>query len=552
MIFVLSAIGLLLVFAVIFFLNEVRSLRRQLRSVADRLLELEQRLGSHPADLPLASSKLQAWWFHRDWEAIIGTNWLNRLGTLVLVIGVALFLAYSLTQLGPAGKIVIGFTIGFSMLIGGMVLHKETRYRGFGLSLIGGGWAAVYFTCYAMYGLEGARVIEDPVIGTLLLLSVSALMLIHALQNRSETATSLGFLITFVSLNLTALTAFSVFATSILAVSLVLLAHGFVWGRLATAGVILTYATFALRHDVSVLGRAGILNGQTVLWTYWLLFEAFDLLRLRATRSLQRPGRWLFALNVTGFAGASLFHEWSMKSTDWAVLFAAIAAACWGSSLLRAQLLQEGSYKVSDGILFGGYEGSATAASVFTAAASVESFSGIWISAALLLEAEFLLVCGLLLRRPFLTALGGAVFTLPVIRLVLIEAPGSGRWILASAAAAAFLVHRWYGKLSPAYPYAAALLAASILFQEFSRQWITVALGVSAAVFLGAGLLFSDVATRLAGLLIFVVCIGKLFLYDLRELPTLSRILSFVILGVMLLLASWVYTRYRDKLGKIL
>jgi uncharacterized membrane protein len=46
--------------------------------------------------------------------------------------------------------------------------------------------------------------------------------------------------------------------------------------------------------------------------------------------------------------------------------------------------------------------------------------------------------------------------------------------------------------------------------------------------------------------------VGKLFVYDLRELDTVSRILSFIVLGVMLMAASWLYTRFRDKLSRLL
>jgi len=59
-------------------------------------------------------------------------------------------------------------------------------------------------------------------------------------------------------------------------------------------------------------------------------------------------------------------------------------------------------------------------------------------------------------------------------------------------------------------------------------------------------------AFRLSGLLVFFLCIGKLFVYDLRELDTLSRIVSFIVLGLMLLGASWVYTRFKDQLSKLL
>ena len=57
---------------------------------------------------------------------------------------------------------------------------------------------------------------------------------------------------------------------------------------------------------------------------------------------------------------------------------------------------------------------------------------------------------------------------------------------------------------------------------------------------------------RLSGLALFLICIGKLFLHDLRELDTLSRILSFLVLGVVMMAASWVYTRYREKLRRLL
>jgi uncharacterized membrane protein len=44
----------------------------------------------------------------------------------------------------------------------------------------------------------------------------------------------------------------------------------------------------------------------------------------------------------------------------------------------------------------------------------------------------------------------------------------------------------------------------------------------------------------------------KLFLYDLRHLETLYRILSFIVLGVMLVSMSWIYTRFRDRLRRYL
>ena len=47
-------------------------------------------------------------------------------------------------------------------------------------------------------------------------------------------------------------------------------------------------------------------------------------------------------------------------------------------------------------------------------------------------------------------------------------------------------------------------------------------------------------------------CILKLFVWDLRHLETLPRICSFIVLGVILLGVSWIYTRFRERVAKFL
>jgi len=44
----------------------------------------------------------------------------------------------------------------------------------------------------------------------------------------------------------------------------------------------------------------------------------------------------------------------------------------------------------------------------------------------------------------------------------------------------------------------------------------------------------------------------KLFLYDLRQLETVNRILSFIVLGLILVGVSWMYTRFRGRIQRYL
>src|SRR5438128_10006447 len=46
-----------------------------------------------------------------DIEEALGTNWLTKLGIAILVLGEAFFLAYQLTNAGPAGTVLVGAII---------------------------------------------------------------------------------------------------------------------------------------------------------------------------------------------------------------------------------------------------------------------------------------------------------------------------------------------------------------------------------------------------------------------------------------------------------
>jgi uncharacterized membrane protein len=95
-------------------------------------------------------------------------------------------------------------------------------------------------------------------------------------------------------------------------------------------------------------------------------------------------------------------------------------------------------------------------------------------------------------------------------------------------------------------------LLAVLLFYEVSGGRLTMAWGAEALALLGAGFPLRDRVQRLSGLALFMICVLKLFLYDLRELETINRILSFIVLGLILVGVSWMYTRFRDRIQRYL
>jgi Predicted membrane protein (DUF2339) len=98
----------------------------------------------------------------------------------------------------------------------------------------------------------------------------------------------------------------------------------------------------------------------------------------------------------------------------------------------------------------------------------------------------------------------------------------------------------------------ATVLLSALLFYEVSGSLLTVAWGVEGIALLLAGFPLRERSLRLAGLALFFICISKLFFYDLSKLETGYRILSFLALGMLLIGASWVYTRFREQLKQLL
>jgi len=128
-------------------------------------------------------------------EETLGTNWLNKLGIIILVVGVALFGIYELGALGPLGKVGISYLASAFLLVGGIFLEKNERYRLLGRTGIGGGWALFFFSTYAIYHVAAMHVLDSLTLDCILMLVVAIAMAAHTLRYRSQFVTGLAFLL---------------------------------------------------------------------------------------------------------------------------------------------------------------------------------------------------------------------------------------------------------------------------------------------------------------------------------------------------------------------
>lgn len=361
----------------------------------------------------------------RDWEAIIGGDFLNKIGALLLVIGIMSFLAYYSTQMGPAGRAGCAVLVSLSLLGTGVWLERKDTYRSFARGLIGAGWAALYATAYAIYALPAARIIENPFLGSCVVLLVAGGMIAHSLRYRSQAVTAVAFFSAFAALAVTPSAPFGVVSLIPLAAAVLYLAQRFDWYHMALMGVFATYGSCAW-HGSS---NAPLVETETLFLFYWALFEMFDLMRF--SRSLRGWSvELVFPLNAAGFLGLS-YASWTNKSPDTVWLMSAIAATLFlVSTLWRLKIeLDRGMAEGEDlatRARAGTYEAPLVLGAFMAATAIVQKLTGMWMSTALALEAQALFTLGVRFRMRFLRALSCAGFLVSLAYLADSAARGTG------------------------------------------------------------------------------------------------------------------------------
>jgi Predicted membrane protein (DUF2339) len=434
-----------------------------------RFVEAKVQEGSVPAPSFAAAKGVE----RASLEHRLGVNWLNRLGIVLLVFGVALYLAYRVTHFGPVGKVLTSFAVSAGLLGGGLWLERKERYRVFARAGIGGGWALGFFTTYAMYHVPATQVLQSQGLDLLLLLGVGAGMVLHSLRYRSQVVTGLAFLLAFSTVTISQVTLFSLLASAVLAVGLEVVCVREAWYLLEVAGVVAAYGNHFLWLD-RTLGQYGgpghsfpMWGGSTaVLVLFWAIFRVGYCVRRPVDETAEGVSGLVAVVNSIGILGLmkyQSFHpEWSFR-----------ALLTLGAVEMTLAFVMRGRRRPAFSVLV-------TIASVLLIAAIPLRFGGATWPLLWVLEGEALFLCGLWLKDRLMRWLGAGALLLVVGQLVAMHfdavfgdrAPGV--WKIATGffcvAAAMWANGEWLGRedsaasaeqRADAGPFAAMLMIGS-------------------------------------------------------------------------------------------
>ena len=521
---------------------------------------------------------------HKTTELLIGQKWLLIAGIIIMVLGLAYFLKYAMDQnwINPSARIFTGYLSGTVLLILGEKLRKKLS-SAFGLCLIGGGIAALYLSTFAgfqIYHLFG----QIPAFFLLILVTVfaSTLSVVYEAKWLSVLGLAGGFA-TPVLLSTGTDNAPVLFSyMTLLNLGLLSIAVNKQWMVLNRLGFLFTWTLFSgwyLSHYSSEKFLIGIFFCQIFFMIYALLpFLYF----------LKNPGQ-------KKFNGTALLFLNSLIAFGYGFAMIKPLYGTWPSSLLALlysaffMFLAQTAHK--KGLPSTPRTLMISKAVLFLILAVPLLFSGHWITLFWLILSMVLYWSGVGIKSSGFQNTAIVLFLLSLIKFLFWDC--------------FHIFHLQYlpFHFSPQYSYLAverlfseifitgciycSLLfcmkrkdllsdSSSVLFlfnfififflfsvltvetDAFFYQYFPSARFASISVLwtlfslslMGAGFFKNIAVLRYLSLSLFLITLIKAFFIDMSHISTPFRIISFLVLGMVMILASFFYHLYKGKINE--
>ena len=519
-----------------------------------------------------------------DFEVNLGQKWLLIIGILTMVFGVGYFLKYSFEQgwIGPAGRVAAAFLWGAAFLIAGDRFRKKIER--FGLSLIGGGIAVLYFAAFAafqLYHLFG----QAPSFGVMVLITVLAGTLAVYYDTRWLAVLGLvgGFLtpvlLTTGQDNQMALMTYM----TILNLGLLGIAFHKKWDLLNMLGFAFTYLLYSgwyVSHYTQMKFWPAILFLNLFYLIYSIAPFAYQF--LRETRERARGYLIMGPNSFLAFA-----YSYAMITDRFSLPWVSVVSLVYATVFLSMAsfLMQKGKQDQEAFVVL------LAKAALFLIITIPLIFSGHWITVFWAAQALVLIWMGIKLGRKSLLTAAHVLFLITSIKFLVHDYNAIFRFAvdrdLSFLQSYTYLLPERFittavllGTLLAAGMLAARARIRSVLddvqdsavlfsifgallfvalnfetagfFHDFLPAARFAAVSVLWTVF-AVVLMLQGVRENLSPLRkvsfgLFLAALLKVFLSDMSNVSTPYRIVSFIILGLVLVGTSYLYYRFKDRM----
>ena len=526
---------------------------------------------SAPTFAPIAHSSTTS---SHDLESLIGGSWFNRLGILALIVAVCLFLKYAFDNdwIGPTGRVAIGLFLGAALLPWSQwLLGRGYSYFSEGIAALGQAtmllsiWAGCRY--YTLFSLD---------VGFAAMIAVTAVMAAVAIGRNSERIAVLSLIGGFLTPALLSTGHDQEFA---LFTYLLILGAGFLvtaafrnWSSLAPISFFLTEIYFWGYYS-GFYRPAKLAMTLTFATLFFLLFMALP--AIRAVRRSTLETLELFVILLNSFAYMAGLYAMLWPEYRWPLTLAVLLLSALHLGIARfVRSNKPGEWTASQQLLAG-------LALTFVTIAIPIRLDGKWITLAFAVEAALLIRMGYGSMAPLLRAAGFVLLGVAALRVLFIPLPAQqflfnerfATFLGVIACMGFALYFAQQQRSSPDVEFGDsdltalaglsivmniyALIALSLELWDYFGHSATIGIDRGLAQHLALSVLWTAYATvlliigmkrqsqllRWQALILFGAAVLKVFFYDSSFLERFYRILSFFILGIVLMVVSFLYQR---------
>lgn len=505
-----------------------------------------------------------------DWETIIGGRWFNRIGIIALIGATAYFLKYAFDNnwIGPSGRVAIGMILGASILPWSHWLLRR-GYSYFSEGIAGLGAAVMYLSIWA--GCQYYTLFSRDV-GFYAMIVVTAGMAAVALGRNAQRIALLSLVGGFLTPELVST---GKDEQVVLFTYLLILGAGLLvielrrdWRALTPVSFVLSMIYFWGWYERFYQPRK--LERTLIFATLFLLLYAIvPILRAVKSARMNEIDFLLVLANSFAYFGALYAMLWPQDRWPLTLLVVALSAA----HVVVARLIPPPKSGESPMMrfIFAGL------ALTFATLAIPIRLDGKWITLAFAVEGAVLVWTGFQSLVPALRGAGYLLLAISAFRLLIFPLPARqflfnerfGTYLVLIACLAVVLYAAreksssagsgelgLLGFLAVAINFFALLALSLELWDYFGRQsglgidsGLAQHLSLSllwtsyASVLIALGIQRKSALLRWQALGLFGLVVTKVFIYDSSFLERFYRIISFLILGLVLLIVSFLYQR---------
>ena len=517
-----------------------------------RISRIEERLGLEPLEaeeVSLPSPAPDAAPETDSLEFRIGQYWLSQAGIVVLVVGIAFLLTFPYRHVPPALPVVSGY--GLVALMVGLSFAMRKSFRHIALCLVGGALFVLYFATLRLHFFTPEPVVSNRNLVLALLAGVVVANVITSVRFQSPYFTALSLVLGYATAIICGGSHFLFTGVLLMSGLAVFLGLRFQWGPLILISILLTYSCHAVwAINNPLLGRplefvTSPRSNLLFLLAYGIIFAAGVLLRKNRDHESD--------LDIVN----SL-----LNCAACYVLFLTLSIAAYRSDAAPPNLLASAVF-LSVAILFWRREHSryatffyamvgyaALTVAIVSLAGRPEVFmwlcwqsllvvaTAVWFRSKFIVLANFFIFVGILMAYVTMTEQIGPMSL------------SFGAVALISARILKWKKHRL--ELRTEFLRTVYLLSAFLIFpyalwhlvppRYVSLSWMAVAL-----VYYVLSIALKNIKYRWMALLTLLLTVLHLFVVGLAQFDPAYRIVSFIVLGLVLLGVSLVYTRIRTR-----